>query len=210
MITFSFPTRGGTVLSHPPTLIINDGSIYPYAVSGNSCNDGICFNSQSKIDFSAQCDGKSISVKGYSSIHFSFYTPDGDSGSVYGYNDFLVEDTVNDDTVKVFGKDGQKIGIVTTKEVVGKYDPSAPGKGGFPTTLVTFSLLPYLKQCGNSYIKVPVVFEKGDLLILSHKIEALTSNPNRKLDGNKDGILEYSAVDDLKLVFDGSKFVEQK
>ncbi len=207
-VLFSFVTRSESVLSYPPTMRINDGSLYPYAVSGDNCSNGVCMDRDSHVDMDVDCGDRTIHVEGYSGIHFSFYTPDGDAGSVYGYNDFLIEDTVNSDNIVVL-RNGVPLPIkIKVDTVVGLYDPSTPGKGGFPTSLVRVSLIPNVVSCDSGYATLPLTFRKGDILIIGHLIEALTSNDKRKFDGNGDGILEYSAVDDLKLEYDGERFVQ--
>ncbi|GEM_PF-6693619 len=209
-ITFSFVTRSKPIMSYPPTMLINDGSIYPYAVTGMNCSEGVCLDPESEVSFAANCGGKKVVRKGYSSLFFSFYTPDGDNHNLYGYNDFLNPQSVNEETVNVIGGKRPVSYRVKIERVVGRFDESTPGKGGYPTDLVKVTLLPRIVRCGDKYVEIPVVFQKGDLLVISHRIEALTSNPNRKFDGNRDGVIEYSSVDDLRMVFDGEKFVKEK
>ncbi len=206
-VVFSFATRNRTILSYPPTMRINDGTLYPYAVSGDNCNMGVCFDPASFVNETLSCNGKQITVRGFTSIHFSFYTPDGDAGSVYGYNDFLVKSTVNNKNI-VLKRNGVPIPEeIKIETVLGRYDPTTPGKGGFPTSLVKVTLPPKIVKCGEKYLTIPNVFHRGDVLIIGHLIEALTSNEKRKFDGNGDGLLEYSAVDDLRLEYNGKRFV---
>ncbi len=210
-LVIGFATRVGSITSYPPTMRINDGTIYPYAVTGSECNGGICFAPDSYYNETITCGNERIKIKGYSEIFFSFYTPDGDQDNLYGYNDFLVDSSVNTQNIIVFSSDNKRRDYsLNTEIVMGREDDNRPGHGGFPTTLVRVKLLPSLLTCGSRSVSVPSIFQKGDKLFLSFRIEALTSNPHRKLDGNEDGIIEYDSEDDLWFKFNGEKFLREE
>jgi len=210
-----FPTEGNKdIFSYVTTTIINSGTLYPYAVSGINCNDGICLDPDSFIDIKTDCNGQTIERKGYSSIFFSFYTPDGDKSSYCGYNDFILDSSINKENISYINASesnmNNPIYNVSSNIIIGKRDNNTTCKGGFLTTLISLKLEPEFQECNGKYITIPTTINKGDTIIISHSIESETSNKNSKFDGNGDGILEYNSDDDLKLIFNGEHFVTEK